>query len=87
MCSQKCVYTLPLKHHILSSGKSNQVINYKYSIKLTHMRYLLQYFSKLFLRNKRTNKFKPVIIPQELSTRNKWLYPDDNYGKLERGVE
>ena len=51
------------------------------------MRYLLQYFSKLFLRKKRTNDFKPVIIPQELSTRNKWLYPEDNYGKLERGVE
>ena len=51
------------------------------------MRYPLQYFSKLFLRKKRTNKFKPVIIPQELSTRNKWLYPEDNYGKLERGVE
>ena len=79
--------TPPTKTPHFRLSKNKPPINYKYSIKLTHMRYPLQYFTKLFLRKKRTNKFKPVIITQELSTRNKWLYPDDNYGKLERGVE
>ena len=86
MFTEVCIHP-PTKTPHFKLWKIKLGNNYKYSIKLTHMRYPLQYFSKLFLRKKRTNKFKPVIIPQELSTRNKWLYPEDNYGKLERGVE
>jgi len=29
---------------------------------------------------------KPVKTHQ-ISTKNKWLYPEDNFGKMERGVE
>jgi len=36
---------------------------------------------KLFSRKK-----KPVR-KHKISTRNKWLYPEDNFGKMERGVE
>ena len=36
-------------------------------------------------------KEKPFSIHQvskhKISTKNKWLYPKDNFGKLERGVE
>ena len=46
----------------------------------------LQYIVKL-IKKQRTNSFEPINIPQVVSTKNKWLYPKDNFGKLERGVE
>jgi len=41
--------------------------------------------SRLFLKKK--PKSKHQIPTYQISTKNKWLYPDDNFGKLERGVE
>jgi hypothetical protein len=29
---------------------------------------------------------KQKVIPPKMQTKNKWLYPTDNFGKLERGV-
>jgi hypothetical protein len=34
---------------------------------------------------KRNNTDKKVIQPK-IPTKNKWLYPTDNFGKMERGV-
>ncbi len=42
--------------------------------------------SKLFLKKKKPIT-KHQIPTHQISTKNKWLYPDDNFGKLERGVE
>ena len=41
----------------------------------------LMLFYFLFKRN---NKQK--LIQPKIKTKNKWLYPTDNFGKLERGV-
>jgi hypothetical protein len=47
----------------------------------------LHHIVKLIFKKQRTNSFEPINIPQVVSTKNKWLYPEDNFGKLERGVE
>lgn len=47
----------------------------------------LQHFLRLIFKKQRTNSFEPKNMPQVVSTKNKWLYPEDNFGKLERGVE
>ena len=39
------------------------------------------------LLKQKMSSFKPINMPQVVSTKNKWLYPEDNFGKLERGVE
>ena len=42
--------------------------------------------SKLLLKKKKPIT-KHQIPTHQISTKNKWLYPDDSFGKLERGVE
>ena len=47
----------------------------------------LYYIVRLIFKKQRKNSFESINKPQVVSTKNKWLYPDDNFGKLERGVE
>lgn len=42
---------------------------------------LLISIKRLLIRGK-----KPIKT-HHISTKNKWLYPEDSFGKLERGVE
>lgn len=30
---------------------------------------------------------KKLVKRYQISTKNKWLYPEDNFGKMERGIE
>jgi hypothetical protein len=45
----------------------------------------LQYILRLIFKKQRANPFEPINMPQVVSTKNKWLYPEDNFGVLERG--
>lgn len=47
----------------------------------------LQYIVRLIFKKQRKNSFESINKSQVVSTKNKWLYPEDNFGKLERGVE
>ena len=47
----------------------------------------LLYIVRLIFKKQRMNSFEPINMSQVVSTKNKWLYPEDNFGKLERGVE
>jgi hypothetical protein len=47
----------------------------------------LQHIVRLIFKKQRTKSFEPINMLEVLSTKNKWLYPEDNFGKLERGVE
>lgn len=47
----------------------------------------LQYIVRIIFKKQRMNSFEPINKSQMVSTKNKWLYPDDNFGKLKRGVE
>jgi hypothetical protein len=35
---------------------------------------------------KKIDNTKQKVIPPKMKTKNKWLYPTDNFGKLEKGV-
>lgn len=47
----------------------------------------LNYIVRLILKKQRTNSFEAINMLQVVSTNNKWLYPEDNFSKLERGVD
>ena len=47
----------------------------------------LQYIVRLIFKKQRMSSFETINKSQVVSTKNKWLYPEDNFGKLERGVE
>ena len=51
----------------------------------------VELFVKLFCSSSKrniTNKklIKSNITTQKTSTKNKWLYPSDSFGKMEKGV-
>ena len=55
---------------------------------LLHFIYLIGFIilAKLFCwLNKRDNTNQKVIMPV-MHTKNKWLNPEDNFGKMEKGV-
>jgi len=43
-------------------------------------------FIMLFYFFRKKNNTKQEVIPPKIETKNKWLYPTDNFGKLEKGV-
>jgi len=45
----------------------------------------LHYIVGLIFKKQSTNSFEPMNMPQVASTKNKWLYPENNFGVLERG--
>ena len=47
----------------------------------------LHYIVRLIFKKQKMSSFEPINMPQVVSAKNKWLYPEDNFGKLERGVE
>ena len=47
----------------------------------------LLYIVRLIFKKQRMSSFESINKSQMVSTKNKWLYPEDNFGKLERGVE
>ena len=49
------------------------------------MRNPLQYMIRLIIKKQRTNTIEPSNLSQMEFTKNKWLYPEDNFGVLERG--
>ena len=49
------------------------------------MRKPLKYIVKLIFKKQRKNSIEPINMSQVVSTKNKWLYPEDNFGVLERG--
>jgi hypothetical protein len=47
----------------------------------------LHYIVRLIFKKQKMSSFESINKSQVVSTKNKWLYPEDNFGKLERGVE
>jgi len=45
----------------------------------------LLYIVRLIFKKQRMNSFESINKSQIVSTKNKWLYPEDNFGVLERG--
>jgi len=44
-------------------------------------------FIRVFFNNKKKEKSDNKTNKMEISDRNKWLYPTDEFGKMETGVE
>jgi hypothetical protein len=44
-------------------------------------------FIRVFFNNKKKEKSDNKTNKIEISDRNKWLYPTDEFGKMETGVE
>jgi hypothetical protein len=42
--------------------------------------------AKLFWFLYKRNKTNQKVIKPVMHTKNKWLYPSDNFGKMEKGV-
>ena len=45
----------------------------------------LQYIVRLIFKKQKMSSFESINMSQVVSTKNKWLYPEDNFGVLERG--
>ena len=43
-------------------------------------------FIMLFYLSRKKNNINHEVTRPEFKSKNKWLYPEDNFGKLEKGV-